>query len=114
MPASPGEVFWATVEGRPKRPWVVISRESLNRGAYVLALSCTTARMAERRELPNCVTLSRGDGGVTKDCVVQAELCTCVLREELEAEPLGRLPEARWREPVRALGYDFGASCEPA
>ena len=113
MAIAPGQVYWASVEGRPPRPWVVVSREALNRGAYVLALPCTTARMSERRTLRNCVSLASGEGGVTKNCVVQAELCASVLREELDGTPMGSLPEDRWREVVRALGYVFLAACEP-
>jgi mRNA-degrading endonuclease toxin of MazEF toxin-antitoxin module len=90
-----------------------VSREALNRGAYVLAIPCTTARLVERRALRNCVSLTHGEGGVTKDCVAQAELCTSVLREELGGAPMGRLSPERWRDVVRAMGYVFLAACEP-
>ena len=113
MTPSPGQVYWASVEGRPRRPWGVASRETLNRGAYVLAVPCTTARLDSRRSLPSCVPLAAGEGGVTKDCVIQAESCSGVLREELEGAALGRLSPDRWRDMVRALGYVFGATCEP-
>ena len=56
-----GEIYWVDLAiGR--RPGIVVSRESLNQGNYVVMVLCTTKHLAVRSQLPNCVPFQAGDG----------------------------------------------------
>jgi mRNA-degrading endonuclease toxin of MazEF toxin-antitoxin module len=111
----PGEVYRADFAGAGVRPVIVVSREELNRGHYVLAVVCTSARFALRRELPNCVPFRGGRFGFTLDCVAQCEnvLSIDVAQLDLTDGPQGVLDEVALRDVIRAIGYVLDADCEP-
>ena len=69
----PGEVYMAEFPEAGRHPVVVVSREELNRGHYVLAVFCTSSRFTVRNTLPNCVPYRAGQFGFTADCVAQCE-----------------------------------------
>jgi mRNA-degrading endonuclease toxin of MazEF toxin-antitoxin module len=52
---EPGEIYVADFDQAGPHPVIVVSREALNRGRYVLVVVCTSARFTIRRTLPNCV-----------------------------------------------------------
>ena len=60
---KPGEIYWVDL-ATGRRPSIVISRESLNQGNYVVVVLCTTKRFAIRSKLPNCVRFQAGEFGV--------------------------------------------------
>ena len=97
MSPRPGEVYRLQDEGRPV---VVVSREELNRGNYVVVVSATTMRLEERREQPNYVPFQAGQFGFTQDCVVQAESITYIetIELDLESGPVGRLSDEATRD----------------
>lgn len=114
----PGEIYLAdTAAG--KRPAVIVSREELNRGRWVVAVLITSAHFATRSVLPHCVPLRVGEFGLTKDCVAQAETITYLeasdldLDLDLDAGTLGVLDELRMRDLIRAVGNMMGSDCEP-
>jgi len=111
MPLRPGEVYRLT-EG--DRPAIVVSREALNRGDYVVVVPVTTKRLDARRNLPNCVYFRGGQFGFDKECVAQAEAITLVDKAVLDlgAGPAGRLSEEVMRDLIRAIGNVVGAECE--
>jgi len=114
MTLLPGEVYWAFFD-KP-RPVVVVSREELNRGDYVVVLPLTTAQLALRRSLPSCVAIQGRVYGL-KDCVAQAEMITVLFRSDLidPAEgPIATLADETMREIVRAVGFVMQAECEPS
>ncbi len=108
----PGEIYLADLDKAGKRPVIVVSREELNRGNYVLVAPCTTARLATRQKLSNCVPLYAGHFGLTSDCVAQ---CENLLSLEIAALGLtiGRLDNATMRSVVKAIGYVIDSDCEP-
>jgi len=111
---EPGELYWADLPvGR--RPIVIVSREDLNRGNYVVAVLCTTANFALRSTLPNCVPLHPGEFGLSQDCVAQCEAITFVDKQDLDtvAGVIGTLDDAKMREVIHALGHVFDSDCEP-
>lgn len=112
MPPRPGEVYRLQDDGRPV---VIVSREELNRGDYVVAVSATTARLGERRERPNCVAFEAGQFGFSKDCVVPGESITCleILELDLQSGPVGCLTDEAMRDVIRAVGNVIEAQCEP-
>jgi len=114
MTLRPGEVYWAFSDKR--RPVVVVSREELNRGDYVVVLPLTSAQLALRRSLPNCVAIPGRTYGL-KDCVAQAEMISILFHSdlvELANGPVATLSGETMREIVRAIGFVMQAECEPA
>ena len=110
----PGEIYLADLE-TGQRPVIVVSREELNRGHYVVVVLCTSARFSARSALPNCVPFRASQFGLDKDCVAQCETITFIERSQLKAAhgALGVLDESSLRELIRAIGYVMDADCEP-
>ncbi len=114
MAVLPGEVYWAFIDKR--RPVVVVSREELNRGDYVVVLPLTSAHYSTRISLPNCVAIAGSQHGF-KDCIAQAEMITVLSKSDLvdiEKGPVATLNHETMREIVRAVGFVMHAECEPA
>lgn len=111
---EPGEIYMADTDGG-RRPVVVVSREELNRGRWVVVVAFTTARFAQRSVLPNCVPFRAGEFGLAKDCVAQAETVgpIDVARLDVSDGPVGVLDDERMRDVIRAIGHVLGADCEP-
>lgn len=111
----PGEVDFADVDQAFPHPVVVVSREELNRGDYILAAVITSARYSVRSRLPNCVAITAGQFGLAKDCVIQAETVTPIPKDQLDLDmgPVGILDEATLRDLIRAIGHVLDADCEP-
>ena len=111
----PGEIYMAEFPEAGRHPVVVVSREELNRGHYVLAVFCTSSRFTVRNKLPNCVPYRAGQFGFTADCVAQCENILSIekSRLDLSAGPIGMLDTSSLRDVVRAIGYVIEADCEP-
>ena len=86
----PGEIYMADFEDIDPHPMVVVSREELNRGSWVVAALITSKRFEERSKLSNCLALRSGEFGLSRDCVIQCESIFS-LRRELFREKLGKL-----------------------
>jgi mRNA-degrading endonuclease toxin of MazEF toxin-antitoxin module len=113
---QPGEIYMADLGRAFPHPVVVVSREDLNRGRYVVAAVITSAKFSVCSQLSNCVPLRAGQFGLTKDCVVQGETVSPVPLDQLDlaAGPVGVLNDITLREVIRAVGYVMDADCEPA
>ena len=111
----PGEIYLADFPEAGRHPVIVISRESLNRGHYVLVVLCTSSRFESRRTLPNCVPFQAGQFGFTKDCVAQCEnIFSIDLQQlDLDAGPMGVLDDKGIRAVIHAIGYVIESDCEP-
>jgi mRNA-degrading endonuclease toxin of MazEF toxin-antitoxin module len=110
----PGEIYLVDTDAG-KRPAVVVSREELNRGRWVVAVLITSTHFAVRSALPHCVPFRAGEFGLTRDCVAQAETITFLDSSDLDldAGPIGVLDERRIRDLIRAIGNLMGSECEP-
>jgi len=111
---KPGEIYMAdTASG--KRPAIVISREELNRGRWVVAVLVTSTHFTMRSTLPHCVPFQAGEFGLIKNCVAQAEAITFLDVSDLDtaASAIGCLNEIRLRDVVKAVGDMMGSDCEP-
>src|SRR5438105_3336166 len=110
---NPGEIYWADLDSG-RRPVVVVSRESLNRGRYVVAVLFTIANRALRSTLPNCVSFQAGEFGLPEACVAQCETVSFIESSRLDFTSglIGALDAEKLREIVQALGYVFCAECE--
>ena len=111
---QPGEIYLADTDAG-KRPVVVVSREELNRGNWVVAVLITSARFALRSHLAHCVPFQAGEFGLTSDCVAQAEtICFIGVADlDLDAGVLGVLDDTHHRALIRAIGYVMASDCEP-
>ncbi len=112
---QPGEIYLANTPPGQQHPVVVVSREDLNRGKYVVAAVITSAQSAVRSRLPNCVPLRAGQFGMTKDCVMQGETAgpLRIARLELSSGPIAKLDDITFRDVIRAVGYVMDSDCEP-
>jgi len=113
MTYHPGEIYRVDLPPIGPHPFVVVSREELNRGRQVVAAMITSAKFNLRSRLPNSVALRAGEFGMTEDSVVQCENLVAIETSELRGQPLARLDAATMRELVKALGYVLDADCEP-
>ena len=97
-------------------PVVVVSREALNRGRYVLVVACTSARFAVRSVLPNCVPFRAGQFGFTVDCVAQCDNILSMEKVQLDTVdgPIGILDEMALRDVIKAIGHVIESDCEPS
>lgn len=110
---KPGEVYLAAFDVGT-HPVIILSREDLNRGGQAIVAICTSARLAVRKTLPNCVYFQAGQFGFTKDCVAQCEQVLTIDQAEVPlSAPVGKLDETSMREIVKAVGYVMEADCEP-
>ena len=110
-----GEIYLADFPEAGMHPVIIVSRESLNRGSYALAVVCTSAHFELRRTLPNCVSFRAGQFGFTKDCVAQCEnLLSLDLNQiDFDAGLQGTLSDEALRDVIKAIGYVIGSDCEP-
>jgi mRNA-degrading endonuclease toxin of MazEF toxin-antitoxin module len=111
----PGEVYFAYVEGGKRRRVIVVSRQELNRGSYLIAIPTTTRRLSTRYGLANCVFLAAGREGFPEDTIAQAESITMLEMSDLDLEsgPITILDGGEMQELIRAIGYVIDADCQP-
>lgn len=111
---KPGEVYWADLPSG-RRPAIVVSREPLNRGAYVVVVLCTTAHLGARQGLPHCVPFAAGGFGLPRACAAPCEAIIFLDKTDLDlaSSPMGTLDETRLRAVIRAIGNVIDADCEP-
>lgn len=115
MPIRPGEIYPASAHGDARRRVLIVSREELNRGGYVVAIPFTSTRFEIRSKLPSAVPFQAGQFGLTKDCVALAESISLLEAGmlDLESGPVGTLDEEAMRDVIRAIGYVMESVCEP-
>ena len=111
---KPGEIYGVDL-ATGHRPGIVVSRESLNLGNYVVMVLCTTKRFAIRSKLPNCVPFHAGEFGMPSDCVAQCEAIYALEKGEIDIASgvIGRLDASRLRDVIRAIGEVIDSDCEP-
>ena len=113
---KPGEIYQADLYEAGIRPILIVSRESLNRGGYAVAVPLTSAHFERRRRLPNCVPFNSGQFGLTKDCVAQCEAVLTIDQSQIDHTqgPLGEVDETAMRNIILAIGFVIESECEPA
>jgi mRNA-degrading endonuclease toxin of MazEF toxin-antitoxin module len=112
---KPGEVYFVDLDAAGRRPGIVVSREDLNRGNYVVLVLCTSANFSVRSTLPNCVPFTAGEFGFTKDCVAQSETILFVEKTRIDTTSgmVGQLDDLRLRDLIKAIGHLIDSDCEP-
>ena len=91
------KVYWVDLT-TGRRPGIVVSRESLNQGNYVVMILCTAKRFAIRSKLPNCVPFHAGEFGMPSDCVAQCEAIYALEKGEIDIVSAGMAIEPLTRE----------------
>lgn len=112
---EPGQTYIADLQDAGRRPVLIVSREQLNRGNYVVIVAFTTGRLDQRKTQANCVAFRAGEFGLSADCVAQCETVASVPVDllELSTGPLGRLDIATLRSVIKAIGFVIESDCEP-
>jgi len=113
---KPGEIYFADLYEAGVRPILIVSRESLNRGGYAVAVPLTSTHFERRRRLPTAVPFAAGQFGLLKDCVAQCEAVLTVEQSRIDTARgvVGVLDDQTMRDIVRAIGYVIESECEPA
>lgn len=110
-----GDIYYCFDRGKSTNHRVlIVSREELNRGNYVVTVAFTSKRLKDRKELPNCVFFPAGSQtGLDEDCVMQGESITMTPWTELDVHSglLGRVEEDKMEEVIAAIGDVMAASC---
>jgi mRNA-degrading endonuclease toxin of MazEF toxin-antitoxin module len=111
----PGEIYAADFDVMEPHRVIVISREELNRGDYVLVVFCTSRKFALRSRLKNCVAFKAGQFGFSKDSVAQCENLLSIekTRLDLDRGPVGVLDELSTGDVIKAIGHVIESDCEP-
>jgi mRNA-degrading endonuclease toxin of MazEF toxin-antitoxin module len=111
---KPGKIYWVDLAAG-RRPGIVVSRESLNQGNYVVMILCTMQRVVIRSKLSNCVPFHAGEFGMPSDCVAQCEAIYASEKGEIDiaSGTIGRLDAARLRDVIKAIGDVIASDCEP-
>jgi len=110
---NPGEIYMADLGEATPHLVIIVSREELNRGDRLVAVLCTSKKLAVRSTLPHCVPFQAGQFGFTKDCVAQCENIFLVAKDSLDANPVGVLDDAALRDVIKAIGHVIDSDCEP-
>jgi len=112
---KPGEVYFADTGTDVRHRVVVVSREELNRGKYVIALIFTSENYELRSRLKNCLPISKERKGFNEDCVAQAETIGIYFKDQLDMSepPLTTLTDEEMQGLIRAIGYVIDADCYP-
>ncbi|HKQ50514.1 MAG TPA: type II toxin-antitoxin system PemK/MazF family toxin [Phycisphaerae bacterium] len=112
---NPGELYYADLYEAGVRPVLIVSRESLNRGGYAVAIPLTSSHFERRSRLPNCVPFRAGQFGLTVDCAAQCEAILSIERSQIDLTKglIGQVDESTMREVIRAAGYVMESECEP-
>jgi len=116
MQINPGEIYWLLDEGGQRdRPIIIVSREKLNRGDYVVAIPTTTRKFDRRSKLSSCVPFKAGECGFDHDCVAQAEMIGVYEKWELDLRGgiIATLDTHKMRDVQKAIGYVIAAELEP-
>ena len=111
---KPGEIYWVDL-ATGRRPGIVVSRENLNQGNYVVMVLCTTKRFAIRSKLPNCVPFHAGEFIMPSDCVAQCEAIYDLEKGEIDiaSGTIGRLDATRLRDVIKAIGTSSTRTANP-
>jgi mRNA-degrading endonuclease toxin of MazEF toxin-antitoxin module len=110
----PGEIYWVDL-ATGRRSGIVVSRESLNQGNYVVMVLSKTKHFALRSKLLNWVPFQAGVFGMLSDCVAQCQAIYASEKREIDiaSGTIGRLDTARLRDVIKAIGDVIDSDCKP-
>jgi mRNA-degrading endonuclease toxin of MazEF toxin-antitoxin module len=102
-----GEIYFLPFGDGKERPVVIVSRDILNTGDYVVVVPFTARKLDTRKGLQSCAFFERGEGGLKEDCVAKADEVTRIRKTEIDwtKSPMGRLRGEQMKRIVRAVRY---------
>ena len=90
------------------RPVLVVQRDSISRyTSTVVIVPFTSSQVDRYRQLPSCVFVAQGVGGLTADSVALCHQVRVITQERLQGR-LGALPGSLMREVEKALALTLG------
>ena len=103
-----GDIYFADLsptqgsEQYGKRPVVILQRDSISRYTRTLVVvPCTASQVDKYRQLPSCVFVPQGIGGLYEDSVALGHQIRTVDRARL-TDYLGTLPDT-WLEDIEKV-----------
>lgn len=86
------------------RPVLVVSRQQLNAGDFVIVAEFTSEQLEKRKSQDFCVYVPKGEGNLPRDCVVNLSNLTKMRRAEFTSY-VGTLPADILAEVDNALKW---------
>ena len=109
MAIRPGDIYASyDFYGEGKHRVLVVSREELNLGDYVVTVMFTSKRLQDRKKAPNCVFFAaESQPGLGEECVAQCETISQLPIEYLDliGGCLGRVGDEKLAEVNHAINY---------
>jgi mRNA-degrading endonuclease toxin of MazEF toxin-antitoxin module len=102
-----GEIYLVPFgQGKP-RPVVIVSRDTLNGGDYLIVIPFTTQKLDERKGRQSCVFFNSGEGGLSQDCVAKADEIQRIFKTEIDWKTgrIGRFTPQQMDKIVRAVRF---------
>ncbi|HEY4761725.1 MAG TPA: type II toxin-antitoxin system PemK/MazF family toxin [Thermoguttaceae bacterium] len=103
-----GEIYLVPFgqEGKP-RPVVIVSRDTLNGGNYVIVVPFTTQKLEERKGRQSCVFFNAGEGSLSQDCVAKTDEIQRIFKTEIDwvRGRIGRFSQDQMSKIVRAIRF---------
>jgi mRNA interferase MazF len=103
-----GDVYWIDL-GYPsgsspgyKHPHVVVQNNIYNKSLIKTAIVCAITSNMKRASAPGNVQLRKGEGNLSKDCVVNISQILTVDKSEL-IEKIGTLSQSRILQIIRGI-----------
>lgn len=115
MPRSPrrGEIYRQKSDPVGKqRPVLVVSRNELHGGVYLLAIPFYGSQVNQKSKHPTAVQFSDGEFGLDKDCVTKGDQITQFRMGDLTISdgPIGTLDSERMAQVDRSIAYALNLS----
>jgi len=66
------------------RPVLIVSREEINGGDYVVTVPFYSSGLAKKREMPQCVFFGAGAAGLEVDCVAKIDEIRVTAKSEID------------------------------
>ena len=106
-----GEVYYAVLdptqgsEQSGRRPVVILQRDSISSFTRTIVLvPFTSSQVDKYRQLPSCVFVSQGVGGLTSDSVALGHQVRTIDRDRLK-DYMGSLPDTMLVEIEKAVAF---------
>jgi mRNA-degrading endonuclease toxin of MazEF toxin-antitoxin module len=105
-----GEIYRISDGPHSEHRVLIVSRDELNQGEYVVTVQFTSRRLSQRKVAPNCVFFPKdSQPGLTEDCVMQGESIAVTYKAHLIGESLGTVKGEKFAEVLAAIGNVLGA-----
>ncbi len=90
-----------------KRPVIVVSRDNLNNGNYVVVVPCYSQQVEKRKQFPQNVHFHAGQFGLQKECIACTDQITYIDKKLIDwkNDKIGRVDVRAMQQIVKAIRW---------